>query len=109
MRAVESYKYKLKTNVKFVAACRAALDICRELYNAALQEMRDAYQINGLSINYYVQAIQLPQINQVRDDVGEVHSQVLQDPLRRVEKTFDAFFRRVKNGETPAHLRTRLL
>jgi len=105
MRAVKAYKYKLKTNPKFVAACSATLDVCRELYNAALQERRDAYQINRLSINYHAQAVQLPQIKQVRRDVGEVHSQVLQDTLRRVDKTFDAFFRRCQNGETPGYPR----
>ena len=105
MRAVKAYKYKLKTNAKFVAGCLATLDVCRELYNAALQERRDAYQINGLSINYHAQAVQLPQIKQVREDVGKVHSQVLQDTLRRVDKAFDAFFRRCQNGETPGYPR----
>src|ERR1700752_1537212 len=89
----------------FVAGCSSTLDVCRELYNAALQERRDAYRINGLSINYHAQAIQLPQIKQVRKDVGKVHSQVLQDTLRRVDKTFDAFFRRCRNGETPGYPR----
>jgi putative transposase len=37
--------------------------------------------------------------------VGEVHSQVLQDTLRRVDKTFDAFFRRCQNGEPPGYPR----
>ena len=100
MRSVKAYKYKLKTNAKFVAGCSATLNICRELYNAALQERRDAYQINRLSINYHAQAVQLPQIKQVREDVGEVHSQVLQDTLRRVDKTFGAFFRRCQNGDS---------
>jgi putative transposase len=102
---VKAYKYKLKTNAKFVAGCSATLDVCRELYNAALQERRDAYRINGVSINYQAQAVQLPLIKQVRKDVGEVHSQVLQDALRRVDKAFDAFFRRCKNGETPGYPR----
>src|SRR5215510_9368585 len=105
MRAVKAYKYKLKTNAMFVAGCSSTLDVCCELYNAALQERRDAYRINGLSINYHAQAVQLPQIKQVREDLGEVHSQVLQDSLRRVEKAFDAFFRRVKNGEKPGYPR----
>lgn len=105
MQPVKAYKYKLRTNAKFVAGCSATLNVCRELYNAALQERRDAWQINRLSINYHAQAIQLPQIKQVREDVGEVHSQVLQDALRRVKKAFDAFFRRCRNGETPGYPR----
>ncbi|HEX5085682.1 MAG TPA: helix-turn-helix domain-containing protein [Blastocatellia bacterium] len=93
---MKAYKYKLKTNAKFVAGCSATLNLCRELYNSALQERRDAWQINGLSINYHAQAVQLPQIKLVREDVSEVHSQVLQDALRRVDKAFDAFFRRCR-------------
>src|SRR5215468_9901369 len=105
MRDLKAYKYKLKTDAKFAAGCLAVLDICRELYNSALQERRDAYRINGISINYNAQAIQLPQIKRVREDVGEVHSQILQDALRRVDKAFDAFFRRCQNGETPGYPR----
>jgi putative transposase len=105
MQDVIAYKYKFKPNARFVAACSGTLDVCRELYNAALQERRDAYQINRLSINYHAQAIQLPPIKEIREDVGAVHSQILQDTLRRVDKTFKAFFRRVKNGETPGYPR----
>src|SRR6266508_3267635 len=41
------------------------------------------FRINGLPINYHAQAVQLPQIKRVLKDMGEVHSQVLQDTLRR--------------------------
>src|SRR5262245_63354025 len=105
MQGVKAYKYKLKSNAKFVAGCSATLNTSRELYNAAIQERRDAYRINGVSVNYHAQAIQLPQIKKVRDDLGAVYSQVLQDTLRRVDKAFDAFFRRVRNGEKPGYPR----
>ena len=87
MRVVKAYKYKLKTNAKSAAGCSATLDVRRELYNAALQERRDAYQINGLSINYRLQAVRLPQIKQVRVDVGEAHSQVLQSAGWRISQS----------------------
>jgi transposase len=102
---VKAYKFKFKRNAKFEAACDLSLDLCRELYNAALQERRDAYRINGISINYHAQAIQLPEIKRIRKDLGGVYSQVLQDVLRRVEKTFADFFRRVKEGKTPGYPR----
>ena len=38
-------------------------------------------------------------------EYGEVHSQVLQDVVQRVDRAFQAFFRRVKNGETPGYPR----
>ena len=83
---MKAYKYKLKLNARFAAACDATLKVCRELYNAALQERRDAYRISGLSINYHAQAVQLPDIKQVRDDESAVYSQVLQDTLRRLDQ-----------------------
>ncbi|MGH9839565.1 MAG: RNA-guided endonuclease InsQ/TnpB family protein [Blastocatellia bacterium] len=61
--------------------------------------------MNGVSINYHAQAIQLPRIKPIREDVDAVYSQVLQDVLRRISKTFDAFFRRSKDGGEPGYPR----
>ncbi|MGB2625143.1 MAG: hypothetical protein WAK20_00030, partial [Candidatus Acidiferrum sp.] len=41
---------------------------------------------------------QLPDIKRIRPDVAGVFSQVLQDTLRRLDKTYKAFFMRVKRG-----------
>src|SRR5689334_2022008 len=71
---------------------------CRELYNAALEERRDAWQKCGVSVTVAGQSAQLPVIKEVRPEYGDVHSQVLQDVLSRLDKAFQAFFRRVKNG-----------
>jgi putative transposase len=76
----------------------AVLDLNRELYNAALQERRDAYRMCGKSINYIDQANQLPEIKEVRPDLQGVYSQILQDTLRRLDKTWGAFYERVKKG-----------
>jgi len=76
---------------------------CKELYNAALQERRDAYQMCGVSVFYNMQAAQLPEIKQVREEYQDIYSQVQQDVLRRLDKAFDAFFRRVENSETPGY------
>jgi putative transposase len=75
------------------------LALCCELYNASLQERRDAYRLERKSICYVEQANQLPDIKKIRSDVASIHSQVLQDVLKRVEKAFDGFFRRVKTKQ----------
>jgi putative transposase len=49
----------------------------------------------------------LPEIKEIRSELNAVHSQVLQDVLRRLDKAFDAFFRRVKAGEKPGFPRFR--
>ncbi len=43
-----------------------------------------------------------PVRKEVIPELKTVHAQVLQDVEKRLDKTFQAFFRRVKNGGTPA-------
>ena len=80
-------------------------EACR-LYNAAIQERRDAYKIAGKSINYYDQANQLKEIR-AAGDLELANFSCCQDVLRRVDKAFQAFFRRVKAGEKPGYPRFR--
>lgn len=94
-----TYKYRLAPTRKQVELLDWTLARCRELYNAALQERRDAYRMAGKSLNYYDQANQLVEVKEVRPEYTDIHSQILQDVLRRVDKAFQAFFRRVKSGE----------
>ena len=102
---LRAYKYKLYPNKTQAQKPRWALDRARELYNAALQERRDAYHMCGVSISYNQQAAQLPEIKEIRPEYNDIHSQVLQDVLRRVKKAYDNFFRRVKEGKTPGYPR----
>jgi IS605 OrfB family transposase len=119
----KTYKYRLYPTHKQIERLTFTLDCCRELYNAALQERRDAYNMAvGQHPNYYdeemrkqlvkehalgynEQAVQLPEIKKVREEYTHIHSQVLQDTLRRVDKAMKAFFRRVRNGEKPGYPR----
>ncbi len=101
----KAFKYRLSPTKKQEAILIWTLDKCRELYNAALQERKDAYRMAGKSITYYDQANQLPKIKQIREEYQDIHSQVLQDVLRRADKAFKAFFLRCKAGENPGYPR----
>src|SRR5207302_5303760 len=68
-------------------------------------ERRDAYRMSGVSVSYQMQADQLKEIKQIRQEYKDIHSQVQQDVLKRLEKAMQAFFRRVMNGETPGYPR----
>lgn len=72
-----------------------------ELYNAALQERIEAYRKAGISISYYDQQNTLPVIKQFRPELVELGSHALQETLRRLDRAFQAFFRRVKAGQSP--------
>lgn len=102
---MKAYKYRLYPTKKQAIRLQEVLDRTRELYNAAVEERREAYRMAQVSITYYDQAAQLPAIKEIRPEYAEIHSQILQDVLRRVEKTFKAFFRRVKAGKTPGYPR----
>lgn len=80
---------------------------CCDLYNAGLQEKRDAFKTRGINLNRAYQQAELTDVKTARPDVGAVHSQVLQDVLGRLHRAFDAFFRRVKAGEKPGYPRFR--
>jgi putative transposase len=99
VKSRKAYKFRIFPTKAQETKLEATLRLCRELYNAALQERRDAYRMVGKSLNYYDQANQLAEIKEGRPDLKEVHSQVLQDVLKRVDKAFGGFFSRLKTGK----------
>ena len=101
----QAYTFRLYPTRKQAQALIWTLDRCRELYNAALQERRDAYRMVGKRLNYYDQANQLPDIKAIREEYRDIHSQVLQDVLRKADKAYKAFFARCKHGATPGYPR----
>lgn len=123
MSNLKAYKYRLYPNKMQAEKLQWTLDRARELYNAAIQERRDAYEIRikrhpnyhdeairkqltqEHALTYTRQATQLPEIKEVRPEYNDIHSQVLQDILRRVDKAYKAFFRRIKGGKTPGYPR----
>jgi putative transposase len=79
-----------------------------DIYNAALQERRDAFRMRGTSVRYGMQSCQLKDIRSA-DPLGQgrwsFSSQ--QQTLRRLDKAFAAFFSRIKKGEKPGYPRFR--
>jgi putative transposase len=102
---MKAYKYKLKPSRRIVERFEQTLSICCELYNAALQERRDAWRLERKSISQYDQEAQLKYIRQAREDVEGMYAQINQNVLARVDKTFKAFFRRVKAGQKAGYPR----
>src|SRR2546429_1527597 len=100
MSNLKAYKYRLYPNKQQTEKLQWTLDRARELYNAALQERRDAYRMCRVSISYNQQAAQLPEGKEIRPEYNDIHSQVLQDVLRRRKKSYDNFFLRVKKCKT---------
>ena len=101
----KTFRYKLKPASEQERVMAFVLRRCHELYNAALQERREAWQKCRVSLTAASQSAQLPEIKDARPEYCDIHSQVLQDVLARLDRAFQAFFRRVKAGETPGYPR----
>ncbi len=93
---LKAYKYRMYPNTTTEKKLSFVLDRCRELYNAALSERKDAYRYAGQSISWYEQKRDLPEIKTViRPEYQEIGSHVLQDVIHRLDKAFQNFFRKV--------------
>jgi putative transposase len=93
----KTFRFRLYPTKAQVAGLESQLSEACRLYNAALQERRDAWHINRKSLNYYDQANQLKEIR-ANGDLALANFSACQDVLRRVDKTFKAFFARVRRG-----------
>ena len=79
--------------------------LCRHVYNAAIGERREAYHKRGISINDYQQQAELPSIKEAMPEYAEVNAQVLQGVILRVDRAFQALFRRMESGVTAGYPR----
>jgi putative transposase len=88
--------YKLRaypTRSQESQAVRLLADHC-DLYNAALQERREAWRLRNLSISYGDQSAQLKEIRAADPDGQGRHSfTAQQQTLRRLNTVFAAYFR----------------
>ena len=72
------------------------------LYNYALEERKRVWKEEQRTVKYSEQQNNLPKLKKREPILKLVHSQVLQDALRRVDKAFQKFFqdlKRKKKGE----------
>jgi putative transposase len=98
---LKTYRYRIYPNNRQKQIIDQTIELCRYLYNCGLEHRILAYRQRRASVYAYQQINELPGIKDVFPDYKNIYSQVLQDVLRRLDKTFSSFFRRVKTGEKP--------
>jgi putative transposase len=80
-------------------ALRLLADHC-DLYNAALEERREAWRMDQVSISYGTQSAQLKEIRRADPEGQGRHSfTAQQQTLRRLNTVFAAFYARAKMGK----------
>jgi putative transposase len=102
-------QYKLKPTPDQARQLEAILWRCRVLYPIAL-EQRKPWWLRGQEkaatyCQRYQQKAEVADLKAAFPELAAVNAQVLQDVLLRLDRAFQAFFRRMKNGETPGYPR----
>src|SRR6476661_478095 len=95
----KTFKYKLNPTPEQERELERALWRCRTLYNTALEQRKTAYERCGVSLSRYGQEAELKDIRAAIPEYAAIHSHVLLDVLARLDKTYQAFFRRIQRGE----------
>jgi putative transposase len=98
----KTYKYRLLGNKTTFSRADEWLVLCQRLYNIALEQRIYIYCNSRQTISCYDQSKQLPELKEAFPEYQLVGSQVLQDVIFRLDKAYQAFFRRGKNGNFKA-------
>ena len=96
-----TFEYRAYPTTKQRKTFTVWLVLLRILYNQALAWRKDVYEATGETVKWTTQGNALPTLKQESQAFGLLHADVLQDCLRRLDKAYQAFFRRVKKGESP--------
>ncbi len=100
-----TFRYPLRPTRAQEALLEAWLAKTRDLYNMALQERRDARKRCRVSVTLRDQQKSVTQIRSEDAAFRDVSAVVLRGPLRLLDNSFKAFFRRVKTGQEPGYPR----
>jgi putative transposase len=100
-----TFKFLMRPTARQAAELTAMLNDHRDLYNSALQERRDAYQMGRVSIRYGDQSAQLTDIRADDADQARWSFSSQQATLRRLDRSFAGFFRRARAGGKPGYPR----
>ena len=103
--------YKFRVYPTCGQASRAALCLRdhQRMYNAALEERREAWKRRTVSIRYGQQSAQLKDIRAFDPEQGRWSFSSQQATLRRLDKAMAAFCRRCKAGQAPGYPRFKAL
>lgn len=104
---IKTYQYKLYPNASQTKALQRWMSGCCRLYNRCLEMRIKAYERRGESINYNRQQSLLTQWRERMESLRSIPVGFERDALRRVDRGFQAFFRRIKAGQKPGFPRFR--
>jgi putative transposase len=100
-----SFKYRLYPNRNQVQALAKMLETHRRLYNDALASRKQAWETDQRSVSYGDQSACLKDARKSNPFLAETNFSSTQATLRRLDRSFQAFFRRLTEGDVPGYPR----
>lgn len=100
-----AFKYRLYPNADEARELNIMLETHRRLYNAALAQRKDAWEKEKKAVYYGDQSAWYKKERETNRFFAKINFSSAQATLRRLDKAFRNFFRRVKNGEKPGYPR----
>ncbi len=100
---LKTYKYRLYPTQSQETRLFQVLAVCRHWHNMCLEERKLAYELEGRSVSKNEQVMKTKQYRDTFPQAKGVFSQTLQQVAINLDKSFQAFFRRIKAGETPGY------
>jgi putative transposase len=97
----KTYQEKLRPTPTQERQLARVLWRCRTLSTTALEQRITAWERCHVSLTRYSQEAELKALRAEMPEYASIHSHILQDVLARLDKTYQAFFRRLANGEKP--------
>ena len=97
----KTFEYRVYPTTKQRNIFTVWLALLRMLYNQALAWRKSVYEVTSESVKWTTQGNALPNLKHESKAFAGLHSDILQDALRRLDKAYQAFFRRVRAGEEP--------
>ncbi|MHC1733415.1 MAG: RNA-guided endonuclease InsQ/TnpB family protein [Bacteroidales bacterium] len=102
---LKTFQYRIYPTPSQCKLMESTIETCRRFYNACLAERKEAYEQHGESIGKFAQLRKVKEEKANNPYAANIHSHVLQVVVADLDKAFQAFFRRVKSGETPGYPR----
>jgi putative transposase len=104
-----AFKFRVYPTTGQASRAAQCLRDHQRLYNAALEERREAWRMREVSIRYGQQSAQLKEIRGFDPDQRRWSFSSQQATLRRLDKAMAAFYRRCRAGRKPGYPRFKAL
>jgi putative transposase len=99
------FRYRIYPTKAQKTSLKDTQELCRCTYNKTLEQRKNSRESEYKNVGYFESKKMIPIWKTSKFELKNVHYQVLQEIVKRVDLAFQFFFRGVKNGKNPGYPR----